>query len=281
MAWLKPREAQEIGRSWDVSQSQLASRLTVAGESGTSHHYQLGGIQMARKSNMQALLDAAIADASSTILKNAISSMGGNATVLELVTAMKGTSFEAAFHAMTLAELGGAIDSGGEAAPRRGRRPGRPAKAKAAPRKKAARKTSGRLNTHTMEGRAELDAMIGALLQTAPEGLRSEAINAQVPADTHQIRMSLKRMIAAGQVSTTGQRRATTYIWGGGSGATKPARRRRTAKKKTTTKKAAKNRPARKTGRKKATTKKKRTSKKALSKKTSTKKPATAVPALS
>ncbi|MCB9833807.1 MAG: hypothetical protein H6807_15200 [Planctomycetes bacterium] len=188
---------------------------------------------MARKSNIQTLLDAAFADASSAILKNVISSMGGNTTVHDLVIAMKGTSFEDTFHAMTLAELGGAIDSGGEATPRRGRRPGRPAKTKPAPRKTAARKTSSRLNTRTAAGRDKLDEMIAGILQAAPEGLRSEAINAQVPADTAQIRMSLKRMIAAGQVSSTGEKRATTYIWGGGAGAAKPARKRRSAKKKT------------------------------------------------
>ena len=164
---------------------------------------------MASKTKMQTVIDAAVSDASSMILKSTIAGLDRDTTVLELVNGIKGTQLAESFHEMTLAELAAAI-SGGASAP--ARRPGPPSK-KAPTAKKG--KSSRKLNTRTAEGRAELDAMIAEILKASSEGMRSEAINAQVPADTHQIRQSLNRLIAEGKASKTGEKRATTYSWGG------------------------------------------------------------------
>ena len=158
---------------------------------------------MARKTTIQAALDKAAADATRNIVVEALSNMSANTTIGELHSAMSKSDFGSAFQSMTIAEFTDAVGQAA-AAPqaRRGRKPAAARVPAKAPRKN--------VNTRTHSGRATLDTAVRDFLR-ANGSSRSEQITPNVPGDTAQVRQSLKRLMAAGEVSVKGNRRASEY----------------------------------------------------------------------
>lgn len=112
------------------------------------------------------------------------------------------------------------------AAPKRGRpagssnNSGNKAKAAAAPKAVAAPKAkktaTGRLARRSIEDIGSVVESIVALLQSHPDGLRAEQIRGALGLEAKELPRPLADGVAAGTLTKTGQKRATTYFLAGG-----------------------------------------------------------------
>ena len=145
--------------------------------------------------------------------------------------------------------------SGSLNAPKAKRGPGRPRKA--AP--KAAPKAASKASTGGKRGRRSSKAVTktteaALAFVTANPGCTVGDIGASVGISTKELRLPLQKLLASGQLTTTGQKRGTRYHAGGA--------KKRATKKRATKKRATKKRATKKRAGKKRATKKRATSKK-------------------
>ena len=109
------------------------------------------------------------------------------------------------------------------AAPKKRGRPagsGNKTKAAAAPKAVAAPKAKktapGRLARRSLEDIGSVVESIVALLQSYPDGLRAEQIRVALGLEAKELPRPLADGVAAGTLTKTGQKRATTYFLAGG-----------------------------------------------------------------
>jgi hypothetical protein len=123
------------------------------------------------------------------------------------------TNIIRALRTASIDELTGVTAGGG--APRGPRAVSAPSAAApaAAPRKR------GRLGRRSTADIGKMMERIVALLQSHPEGLRAEQIRSELNCSPKELPRPLADALSAGQISKTGQKRATTYFAGGGASA--------------------------------------------------------------
>lgn len=94
------------------------------------------------------------------------------------------------------------------------------------------RPPAGRLGRRT---KGDIDRMVDeivALLQNAPEGLRSEQLREQLGCEAKELPRPLSEALSRGLVSKSGQKRATTYFAGGKTESAAEKRRGRVIRRK-------------------------------------------------
>lgn len=134
-----------------------------------------------------------------------------------LIEALRGASID---ELLNVAQAGGAG----------GRRAGRPAVSRGAEADSAApirarRGRGGRLGRRSQNDIAAMVESIVDLLGRNPEGLRAEQIREALGVEAKELPRPLNDALAAGRVTKSGQKRATTYFAGaGGSAAPKGGR---------------------------------------------------------
>jgi hypothetical protein len=130
-----------------------------------------------------------------TVFMQALGRMPGSITMGQLVADIAATPFGETFNGMTLNSFLGAVN--GNAA------------------KPAA--TGGERSTRTQEGRDAIDAEISAYLETSGT-VAAEVVRGAVGGTAAQIRDSMSRLMEAGLVVRTGDRRSTRYTCKAGKG---------------------------------------------------------------
>jgi hypothetical protein len=123
------------------------------------------------------------------------------------------TNIIRALRTASIDELTGVTSGGGAArGPRAFSAPSAAAAATAgAPRKR------GRLGRRSTADIGKVMERIVSLLQAHPEGLRAEQIRSELNCSPKELPRPLADALSSGQVSKTGQKRATTYFAGGGA----------------------------------------------------------------
>jgi len=204
---------------------------------------------MPRSNAVVAALERARQSLTQDILTQALADLSPDTTMGEVVASMKAAGFGNTFAEMSLNDFSGALNG---AAPRpRGRKPGRPAGRKPGRPAKAVAK-GGKVNTRTEAGREAYGAAVAQALSSKGTAAAGD-LRAAAGGSAAQVRQALDRLMAAGKVSKSGQKRGTVYAWGRGAarkaGASKTTRKkgggrkkkaaRKTTAKKTTSKAAA------------------------------------------
>lgn len=110
------------------------------------------------------------------------------------------------------------------------RRSGRAKSEAEAPAAAAPRRRGGRLGRRSPDDIGKMIDGIVDLLAKSPEGLRAEQLRAELGVESKELPRPLAQAVAAGRITKSGQKRATTYFAAGEGGARKRAGRR-TAKK--------------------------------------------------
>lgn len=95
----------------------------------------------------------------------------------------------------------------------------------------ARRGRGGRLGRRNANDIAQMVDRIVALLQKNGGGLRAEQIRDELAVDARELPRPLADALAAGRISKTGQKRATTYFAGGEAGGAPKRRGKRPARK--------------------------------------------------
>lgn len=124
-----------------------------------------------------------------------------------------------------------------------GRRLGARALATTADVLRGGRRRAGRLPRRSAADIGEVIDRIVALVKQSPKGMRAEQIRQQLDMQAKEMPRPLREAVAAGRLSRSGQKRATTYFAKGAttSRAAAPARKgRKTAARKAGKRKAAK-----------------------------------------
>lgn len=133
-----------------------------------------------------------------TVFMQALGRMPGSITMGQLVADIAATPFGETFKSMTLNTFLGAVN-GNVATPAT---------------------TGGERNTRTQQGRDAIDAEVSAYLESSGT-VAAETVRGAVGGTAAQIRDSLTRLMEAGFVVRTGDRRATRYTWKAGKVAKK------------------------------------------------------------
>ncbi|MCA9320481.1 MAG: hypothetical protein KDB53_07090 [Planctomycetes bacterium] len=169
---------------------------------------------MARKSAISATIDDAIGEAKTRIVSETIGALSGTTPIGLLVDELTNRGYGDYVLGMTLDDLVG-IRAGGGATAAESKRRGRPSKARAGAATKTTKKRGRRkaFDTRTKESREQLDVSLLEYLQKNGAA-RTEIIRKEFGITPAQIRQSMKRHVAEGQVSITGERRGTTYHFG-------------------------------------------------------------------
>ncbi|MBX3200621.1 MAG: hypothetical protein KF894_20955 [Labilithrix sp.] len=116
------------------------------------------------------------------------------------------TSIISALRAASIDELSDVSGLG-----RRGARGARPVVADAGGRKRG---RGGRLGRRSPDDIAQVVDEIVSLLEKSPEGLRAEQIREALACQAKELPRPLADALAAGRISKSGQKRATTYFAG-------------------------------------------------------------------
>jgi len=152
-------------------------------------------------------------------LRNAIEALASQfaASVLD---ALRSASID---ELADVAGTGGARRGPGR--PRSTERDGGDRAASAAPRRNARAGRGGRLGRRTAADIGRMVESIVGVLQKAGEGMRAEQIREVLHVEAKELPRPLAEAIASGQITKSGQKRATTYF--AGSGGAAPKRRGR------------------------------------------------------
>jgi hypothetical protein len=108
----------------------------------------------------------------------------------------------------------------------------------AAPR--ATRLRGGRLARRSADDIAGALDRIVAVLTAHPEGMRAEAIRAELGLDAKELPRPVAEGLATGRLTKRGQKRATTYSVGSAGGEAKPRAKKGAARKKRAAKRGSK-----------------------------------------
>jgi hypothetical protein len=150
-------------------------------------------------------------------------------TIDRLASQFAGSIIEA-LRGASLDELMEVAGSRGGA--RRGRGAGAAAAAGAAPELAGRRRgRGGRLGRRTADDIARMIDGIVEVVARNPEGLRAEQIREELGVEAKELPRPLADAIAAGRLTKSGQKRATTYFAGSGEGASGGGTRKRAARR--------------------------------------------------
>lgn len=125
-----------------------------------------------------------------------------------------------------LVDVAGSGARRGPGRPRSADRDGADRTAAAAPRRSERAGRGGRLGRRTAGDISRMVASIVGALQKSDGGMRAEQIREVLHVEAKELPRPLAEAIASGQITKSGQKRATTYFAGGASGAA-PKRRGR------------------------------------------------------
>lgn len=89
----------------------------------------------------------------------------------------------------------------------------------------------GRLGRRTQEDIERMVDSIVELLQKSDGGLRAEQIREQLGVESKELPRPLADAVAAGRITKSGQKRATTYFVGSGEGSAAPSAKKRAARR--------------------------------------------------